>query len=93
MTNGEIIDTAEVCSRCGHPTEQCICQITFLFAPDPDEKNPLLRAHNAEAERVGAEFGNYGKYTDDESICSKTTKGYLTSIMKGSEIHHVWEGY
>jgi hypothetical protein len=67
--------------------------MVFLIAPDPDEKDPLLKAHNTEAERMGAEFGNYGAHTGEGVILSKTTLGRLTSIEKNGEVRHYWEEY
>jgi hypothetical protein len=67
--------------------------IVFLLAPDPDEKAPLLKAHNEEAEREGAEFGNYGAYTGEGVITSKTTRGILTSVEKNGKVTHHWEEY
>lgn len=64
--------------------------IVFYLAPDPDEKDPLLKAHNEEAER---EFWNYVKCQGDGEIMSKTNKGYLTSIMKGGKVGHHWKPY
>jgi hypothetical protein len=65
----------------------------FYFAPDPDEENPLLKAHNTEAERACAAFGNYGAYTGEGVITSKTTKGILTSVEKNGKVTHHWEEY
>jgi len=36
-------------------------------------------AHEAEAERLGAEFWNYGQFTGDDEISSKTSLGILTT--------------
>jgi hypothetical protein len=60
--------------------------VTFLLAPCGI--SPLCRAHEAEAERSGAEFGNYGAYTGKGVIVSKTTKGILTSVEKDGEVRH-----
>jgi hypothetical protein len=66
--------------------------VVFYLAPDPDEKDPLLRAHNEEAEKQGAEFWNYVNYQDDGEIMSKTNR-VITSIMKGGKVRHHWEPY
>jgi hypothetical protein len=63
---------------------------TFYIAPDPDETDPLLKAHNEEAERQGAEFWNYGKYTGEGDIMSKTDKGYLSTLMRDGKVKHYW---
>jgi hypothetical protein len=65
--------------------------VVFYFAPDPDETDPLMKAHNEEAKREGAEFWNYVKCQGDGEIMSKTNKGYLTSIMKGGKVRHHWD--
>jgi hypothetical protein len=39
--------------------------VVFYFAPDPDETDPLMKAHNEEAKREGAEFWNYVKCQGD----------------------------
>jgi hypothetical protein len=65
----------------------------FLFAPDPDEKDPLLAAHNAAAIERGAEFWNYGAVTFGDGITSKTSAGYLTTEVKNGQITHTWEPF
>jgi hypothetical protein len=42
---------------------------------------------------MGAEFGNYGAYTGEGVITSKTTRGILTSVEKNGEVTHHWEEY
>jgi hypothetical protein len=64
---------------------------TFFLAPGSGYA--ICELHEAEAARHGAEFRNYGWATDDNGICSKTTKGYLTTVMEGHEVRHVWEDY
>jgi hypothetical protein len=65
---------------------------TFFLAPGSGYA--ICNLHEAEAARHGAEFRNYGWATDENGmICSKTTKGYLTTAMVGSEVVHTWEDY
>jgi hypothetical protein len=54
----------------------------------------LWQEHEAEADRKGVEFFNYGWSTADDGICSKTSAGYLeTSILPGGQIVHRWQPY
>jgi hypothetical protein len=70
--------------------------VMFLFAPgfecDDPVMNKLLREHEAEADRQGAEFWNYGKVQSDRAWYSKTSKGYLDSSIDAhtTEVTHVW---
>jgi hypothetical protein len=70
--------------------------ITFFVAPgavtDDEVWNTLLRSHEAEAKRQGAEFGNYGWGTTDNGICSKTTRGRLSSEINPEtmRVEHYW---
>jgi hypothetical protein len=73
--------------------------ITFLIAPgacpdDPAEEK-LLREHEAEAARQGAEFSNYGWGQSDYGLASKTTAGVLDSQINPEtmEVTHTWETY
>jgi hypothetical protein len=52
--------------------------------------NALWRAHDQEAQRLRAEFYNYGACTDDTFILSKTSRGYLeTSVNpRTKEVSH-----
>jgi hypothetical protein len=62
---------------------------------DPN-RNPvqdeLLRAHDDEAARLGVEFTNYGWASDENGICSKTTKGILDSTINPTtmRVAHSW---
>ena len=70
--------------------------IKFYVAPGASGKSPeedkLLRAHEAEAEKYGAEFYNYGWGTDTNCIESKTERGILKSRIDPStmEVSHCW---
>jgi hypothetical protein len=73
--------------------------ITFYFRPGAPGATPehekMLRAHDDEAAKHGAEFWNYGKYIDKYFISSKTTMGYLDSRIdpKTMKVEHRWELY
>jgi hypothetical protein len=75
------------------------CCITFLIAPGACPDDPaaakLLREHEAEAARQGAEFWNYGNCLDKDAVSSKTSKGYLVSQIdpETMEVTHTWETY
>jgi hypothetical protein len=58
---------------------------------DPVE-NKLLRSHEAEADKQGAEFWNYGKGTAENEIYSKKSKGHLVSCINPNtmEVRHQW---
>lgn len=68
------------------------------FPSSPDELNKwcikhLQRSHEQEAERLNAEFINYAKGLDDDSILSTTDRGMLiTSVDKEGFITHSWYG-
>jgi hypothetical protein len=64
---------------------------TFYIEPSPDHP-PFVLLHQAEAERQGAEFYNFGKVVGDESISSTTSKGWLTTEIdrKTGEVSHHW---
>jgi hypothetical protein len=51
----------------------------------------LCDAHEQEAERLGAEFHNYGWVQNTYDICSKTSVGYLSSYIdqNGNVTHEV----
>ena len=54
----------------------------------------LWQAHEAEAQREGAEFYNYGWSTSPGGISSKTSAGYLESwISATGQIMHEWTPY
>jgi len=64
-------------------------------AHDDEYWDRLEVAHEQEAVRNRAEFYNFGWYTDDDSIMSKTDKGYLTSVLcrATGKFQHYWEPY
>ena len=70
--------------------------IKFYVAPgasgESPEEDKLLRAQEAEAEKYGAEFYNYGWGTDTNCIESKTERGILESRIDPStmEVSHCW---
>jgi hypothetical protein len=60
--------------------------------PPESEHVKLWQEHEAEADREGAEFYNYGKFTTDDSIYSKTSAGHLVSWVSATgQIMHEWE--
>jgi len=56
---------------------------------DNDDLIAILRAHNRELVRAQATAGNWGWVVDDDAICSKTSRGYLTTDRDGSR----WEPF
>jgi hypothetical protein len=68
----------------------------FYFAPGSSGESPdedkMLKAHDAEAAKYGAEFFNYGKYTDRNLILSKTSRGILESRIDPAttKVSHYW---
>jgi hypothetical protein len=60
-----------------------------------DDEAKLLDEHEAEAERKGAEFYNFGKVTGEDYIHSKTSKGRLTTTIdrKTMEVSHSWKSW
>ena len=71
--------------------------ITFLMGPgacpdDPAEEK-LLREHEAEADRHGAEFWNYGAFLGHYALSSKTSNGYLYSKIDPAKmkVTHYWD--
>jgi Protein of unknown function (DUF2695) len=73
--------------------------VTFLIAPGACPEDPaqerLLREHEAEADRRGAEFWNYGWGQSDYGLASKTTAGVLASQINPEtmEVTHTWGTY
>jgi len=72
----------------------------FLMGPGCDLDDPvadrLLREHEAEAARHGAEFGNYGCFQGlPYEFESKTSKGRLYSRIDPDrmEVTHTWTPY
>jgi hypothetical protein len=53
----------------------------------------LWAEHEAEAERHGAEFYNYGAFQDEHAAFSKTSRGGLSSRINPTtlEVRHFWE--
>jgi hypothetical protein len=43
----------------------------------------LTRAHKRIAKSLGCDFGNFGWVVAGSTICSKTSKGYLTTARLG----------
>ena len=64
-------------------TDEAEGYVVFYTAPGAEAGDPvedkLLRSHEAEAEKQGAEFWNCGKYTEENFIYSKTSKDHLES--------------
>ena len=73
--------------------------VTFFMGPgvstDDPVENKLLRSHEAEADKQGAEFWNYGKGLAKNEIYSKTSRGHLESWIdpKTMEVRHRWTTY
>jgi len=69
--------------------------VVHLFGPADDDWDRLGAAHEQEGLRNGAEFGNFGWVTGEDSITSKTSRGYLTSVMcrATGKVQHHWEIY
>jgi hypothetical protein len=65
---------------------------------DPN-RDPVLdklhQAHEDEAARLGVEFTNFGWASDENGICSKTTKGILDSSINPNtmQVSHSWITY
>ncbi len=55
----------------------------------------LLEEHGREAERQGAKFYDFGWVTNEHSIMSKTSRGYLDSEINPDtmEVTHQWTPY
>jgi hypothetical protein len=66
----------------------------FYVAPSPDHPE-FVQQHQAEAERQGAEFYNFGASSGDDWIGSKTSKGWLhTDIDRDTgKVSHHWEPF
>ena len=73
--------------------------VTFYMAPgvptDDPVENKLLRSHEAEANKQGAEFWNYGKGLAKNEIYSKTSRGHLESRINPNtmQVSHRWVTY
>jgi len=65
---------------------------------DPN-RDPVLdklhQAHEDEAARLGVEFTHFGFASDENGICSKTTKGILDSSinLNTMKVSHSWISY
>jgi hypothetical protein len=63
----------------------------FYIAPGASSGDPLedtlLRGHEAEADAHKAEFWNYGWVTGENSICSKTSIGFLDTHIDPNTMH------
>jgi hypothetical protein len=57
--------------------------------------HPMSRAHEAEAERCGAKFYNFGWSLGEDAISSRTDKGVLSTVWdaQAEQWHHVWTDY
>ena len=54
----------------------------------------LCRSHETAAHRRGLALLNYGWVVDDDAICSKTQRGYLTTKRRGPRKYtHEFEAY
>jgi hypothetical protein len=58
-------------------------------------QDKLAQAHEDKAVELGVEFTNWGWGTDENGICSKTTKGILESNINPNTMHvsHRWVTY
>jgi hypothetical protein len=85
--------------RAALPASIKLAGVKFYIAPgasaDSPEEDKMLRGHEAEAARHGAEFYNYGKALAQNSICSKTSIGILTSCIDPATmtVSHHWKWY
>jgi hypothetical protein len=70
--------------------------IVFYCAPGASSEDPIidkmLRAHEAEARKQRARFHNYGWGQGENGICSKTSKGKLSTTINRETMHvsHEW---
>ena len=46
----------------------------------------ILTQHNKTLVKLQATAGNWGWVIDDHGICSKTSRGYLTTTAQGSKL-------
>lgn len=62
---------------------------------DEQREQKLVSAHQKEADKRNAKIGNFGWSQTEYGICSKTSKGYLTSEMDSDtfEVTHHMEKY
>jgi len=58
-------------------------------------EDTLVDSHTKEAKRKKAKINNLGWWQEEDVICSKTSKGYLTSEIniKTLKVKHRWENY
>jgi len=70
--------------------------VVFYCAPGATTDDPmtdkLLRSHEAEAGKRRARFYNYGWSQVENGICSKTSKGKLSTWINPQTMHvgHKW---
>jgi len=70
--------------------------IVFYCAPGASSEDPIidkmLRAHEAEARKQRARFDNYAWCQGENGICSKTSKGKLSTTINRETMHvsHEW---
>jgi len=80
-------------------TDEAKGYVVFYTAPGAEAGDPvedkLLRSHEAEAEKQGAQFWNYGKVIGENEIYSKTSKGNLESQInpKTMQVTHRFTSY
>ena len=73
--------------------------VVFYTAPGASTGNPvedkMLRSHEAEADKQGAEFWNYGNVIGENEIYSKTSKGNLETCIdpRTMQVSHCWTTY
>jgi hypothetical protein len=55
----------------------------------------LVQSHQKEAAARSAKFLNYGWFTNENVICSKTTQGILESVVNPNtmEVIHYWPNH
>jgi hypothetical protein len=72
-----------------------ICEGAGDYFADNDPTGILWRAHEKEVRRRCAELWNYGKYTEDNYILSKTSVGYLESQIDPAtmKVVHRWSEF
>jgi hypothetical protein len=51
----------------------------------------LADEHSKEAAKQKAEFTNFGSASSENAIGSKTTKGWLESVVEKGKVTHFWQ--
>jgi hypothetical protein len=69
--------------------------IPFTDPNSDPVQDKLAPAHDDKAVELGVEFTNWGWATDENGICSKTTKGILDSSINPNtmQVSHSWITY